>query len=132
MKKYSTLIYIIAISFCAKAQSGTPLAYYTTGAAPGAYSESTTIPQWYQNLEKYWFYRYRLVEDFMYMGPDIGEDIIAYKRVKGDLYGGTPLVNVPKALDFEGDQTDDMGAYMAVLGLEHEQLSANGLIPIRQ
>ena len=28
---------------------------------------------WYRNLEKYWWYRYRLVNDFMKVGPECGE-----------------------------------------------------------
>ncbi|HRO42991.1 MAG TPA: hypothetical protein PL009_09160 [Flavipsychrobacter sp.] len=37
---------------------------------------------WYQNLEKYWWYRYRLVNDFMKIGSNPGESIPAGHRIK--------------------------------------------------
>lgn len=38
---------------------------------------------WYRNLEKYWWYRYRLVNDFMKVGPNCGESIPADYRKLG-------------------------------------------------
>lgn len=38
------------------------------------------LPTWYQNLEKYWWYRYRLLNDFMKIGDGVGESIPAAQR----------------------------------------------------
>ena len=38
---------------------------------------------WYRNLEKYWWYRYWLVNDFMKVGPNCGESIPADYRKLG-------------------------------------------------
>ena len=34
----------------------------------------------YHNMEKYWWYRYRLVNDFMYIGDSMGMSIPAQVR----------------------------------------------------
>jgi hypothetical protein len=100
---------------------GQDVAYYSNG---GTYTTGA-IDQWYLNLEKYWYYRYRLVNDFMKMGYGMGDNMIAYQRIKGDIY---PLHSNTNAntLDFEGDQTNDLGTYLAVLGLEYKMLRTNG------
>ena len=41
----------------------------------------------YRNMEKYWWYRYRLVNDFMKIGPNCGESIPAVARTYPDVYG---------------------------------------------
>ncbi len=95
--------------------------YIPTGGS--TYATSSGIPDWYANLEKYWFYRYRLVEDFTYVGPKIGETMIAYRRTKGDDYDASRN----NTLDFADDQTNDLGTYIGVLSTEYKQLKDNGL-----
>jgi len=100
------------------------------------YTGSTALPDWYKNLEKYWYYRYRLVEDFTYIGPNPGESLIAERRIKGDLDGlynsGTgSLLENPLALDFASDQTEFLANYMGVLATEYEQLKQNNLSTAR-
>jgi hypothetical protein len=51
-------------------QTAEDLIYVPNPASPSGPTVPTiyppgTIPAWYANLEKYWFYRYRLVNDFM-------------------------------------------------------------------
>ncbi len=53
---------------------------HVTHGTPG------TIDGWYVNLQKYWFYRYRLVNDFMKIGAQAGESLIAEKRIKGTMF----------------------------------------------
>lgn len=70
---------------------------------------------WYRNLEKYWWYRYRLVNDFMKVGPDCGESIPAdYRRIGSE-----------GKLDW-GDATQYLGHYMALLGTEYKLLKSSG------
>ncbi len=60
MKKYITLIIVLLqTTFVASAQQ-TP----------------------YQTTQKYWWYRYRLVNDFMKVGDNCGESIPASERFK--------------------------------------------------
>ncbi len=66
------------------------------------------------NLKKYWYYRYRLRNDFTLMGDGQGKSIIAAQR------------KVDGALQFNGDQTSVMGEYMAVLATEYQLLKNNG------
>jgi len=37
---------------------------------------STYLPDYYKNLEKYWYYRYRLVNDFLKIGGSCGESLL--------------------------------------------------------
>jgi hypothetical protein len=66
------------------------------------------------NLKKYWYYRYRLRNDYTMMGDCQGCSIIAAKR----------LVN--GIINFNGDQTCVMGEYMSVLATEYQLLKNNG------
>ena len=76
---------------------------------------------WYRNYEKYWWYRYRLVNDFMKVGPNHGESIPAYLRVKG--YIGTDPV-FPGYLKWT-DATQALGHYISATALEHKILTDN-------
>jgi hypothetical protein len=49
----------------------------TTGLAATCCTTSSTLPDWYVNLEKYWYYRYMAVNDFIYVGTEAGESIPA-------------------------------------------------------
>jgi hypothetical protein len=119
MKKLYLFIFFLLPSLV----SGQDISYYKpTGL--GSYVASSTVPQWYVNLEKYWYYRYRLVNDFTCVGPNPGESLIAERRIKGDVitYPGKGANN----LDFADDETIDLGSYMSVLATEYEQLKQNG------
>lgn len=74
----------------------------------------------YVNLEKYWWYRYRLVNDFMLIGEDCGESIPVSRRQLGT-YGKLKWA----------DATNDLGHYLAMLGTEDKQLVTYG-IPIKR
>lgn len=76
-----------------------------------AYSQS-----WYRNLEKYWWYRYRLVNDFMKVGPSCGESIPAEHRDFG----------TPNGTLYWGDATQYLGHYMSLLGTEYKLLKSSG------
>ena len=52
----------------------TLLLFFIPVAAQTAYHNA------YLNMEKYWWYRYRLVNDFMKIGPNCGESIPAVAR----------------------------------------------------
>ena len=123
---------MLFICFDAKGQ-GDGAYYRPTGTGVYSFTASSStiagLPDWYQNLQKYWFYRYRLVNDFTYVGPNPGESLIAYERNKGD--GAHDAIPFPNTLDFEGDQTIDLGSYLAVLATEYEQLKQNGFSTAR-
>jgi hypothetical protein len=46
-----------------------------TGLAATCCTTSTTLPDWYVNLEKYWYYRYMAVNDFIFLGSEASEHI---------------------------------------------------------
>ena len=85
-----------------------------------------TPTQSYQNLEKYWFYHYRLVNDFMYVdttGNDsVGSIIPAQKSERDSTHN--PLLDADAsrhyyhhdgvALRWE-DATTDLGHYIGAL-----------------
>jgi hypothetical protein len=71
----------------------------------------------YINLEKYWFYRYRLVNDFMKIGENCGESIPAQDR---NAYPPNALSRIEW-----GDATIDLGNYISMLATEHRMLSNN-------
>ena len=125
------VIFLYFFNFGNNAYSQTT-GYYIPPTTSGVYIIDPTVPQWYQNLNKYWFYRYRLVNDFTCIGPNPGESIIAYRRIKGDNKnpdGGIP--DYQNTLDFAADQTEDLANYMSVLATEYEQLKQNGLSTAR-
>lgn len=76
---------------------------------------------WYRNFEKYWWYRYRLVNDFMKLGTDCGESIPARKRTREFAPGATPQNGWMEW----GDASQDLGHYLVATGLEHQILGAN-------
>jgi hypothetical protein len=126
IKKYFT---VFVIFLCNYACAQTTVYYTPTGSttfsspsSSGCASPSSTLPCWYNNLQKYWYYRYRLVEDFTYIGPNTGEDMIAYRRTKGNDHDAT----INNTLDFAADQTNDLGTYIGVLATEYQQLKMNG------
>lgn len=76
---------------------------------------------WYRNYEKYWWYRYRLVNDFMKIGPNPGESIPAYLRHRGYNTGDPVVVG---HLTW-GDATQALGHYIAITATEHKILEDN-------
>ncbi|WP_162014327.1 T9SS type A sorting domain-containing protein [Kordia algicida OT-1] len=69
-----------------------------------------------QNHEKYWYYRWRLRNHFMKIGPNQGESLIANERGLGNP-NHTKMVF--------GDQTFNLGYFMAILAMEYKQLAEN-------
>ena len=74
------------------------------------------------NLQKYWWYRYRLVNDFMKVGPDFGESILSEQRRR---YPGSPLANVYNI--HWGDALGKQSNYLVLLATEYKLLSLAGL-----
>ncbi len=85
----------------------------------GLYAQRVTYytPSMYRNLEKYWWFRYRLVNDFMKIGTECGESI--------------PMEHwafeSPNNKVFWGDATQHLGNYMNVLAGEWRILHDCGL-----
>ena len=50
---------------------------HATGTAHFALAYGLGTREYYRDLQKYWWYRYRLVNDFMKIGTGIGESIPA-------------------------------------------------------
>ena len=69
-----------------------------------------------QNHEKYWYYRWRLRNHFMKIGPNQGESLIINERGLGE--PNHSKMNI-------GDVTINMGYYMAILAMEYNQLAQN-------
>ena len=44
------------------------------------FAQNANAFSWYLNMEKYWWYRYRLINDFMIVGSNMGESIPANER----------------------------------------------------
>lgn len=74
-----------------------------------------------QNHQKYWYYRWRLRNHFMKIGPGQGESLIASER--GIINSGVGP-DAKTHMTF-GDQTFNLGYYMAILALEYDQLAGN-------
>jgi len=81
-----------------------------------------TPTQSYQNLEKYWFYRYRLVNDFMLIGDGPGMSIPAQARVT-NLDNRLSDGDSERNTLFWSDATIDLGHYISVLATEWRQLN---------
>ena len=62
-----------------------------------------------ENLRKYWYYRYRLINDFVKIGSNRGESIPARIRT-GTKFGAGELK--------WGDATITLGEYISVLATE--------------
>lgn len=73
-----------------------------------------------RNLNKYWWYRYRLVNDFMKIGDQCGESIPAQRRNR-NLYS-SDLQNL-----YWADATIDLGDYITMLATEYRQLKNSKL-----
>ncbi len=71
-----------------------------------------------KNLQKYWYYRERLVNDFLKIGDGPGESIPASMRSFGGKNSNT--------LEW-GDATIDLGWYIGVLATEYKLLSDRAL-----
>ena len=79
-KNLLTLLLFLMVACNVSGQSSAPYYVSTVTGTYIAGSSATTIaglPDWYQNLQKYWFYRYRLVNDFTFIGPNPGESLVA-------------------------------------------------------
>lgn len=77
----------------------------------------------YYNLEKYWFYRYRLINDFMKIGPNCGESMPFGER-KASYWGASVK---DSTLYTGGEVPIHLGNYIAALASEHRLLFKNGL-----
>lgn len=90
----------------------------------------SSIPDWYKNLEKYWFYRYRLVNDFMLISDEAGGTIPAQKRIRYWSDKNDPIIpdkkKTPNSLDWGQDASTDLGYYIAALATEYEKLQRFG------
>jgi len=62
MKKVLIMVWTL-MAVGAKAQES-----YYFPAGSSTYTASSSLPNWYLNLEKFWFYRYMLTNDFMLIG----------------------------------------------------------------
>ena len=71
---------------------------------------------------KYWYYRWRLRENFMKIGGGPGESMIASRYMKN--YISDPSLNEELSIVFS-DQTIFLGYYLGVLALELKMLVAN-------
>lgn len=72
-------------------------------------------------MQKYWHYRYRLVNHFMVVGPDAGMSIPAGVRNYTNSYNGGPT-----ALEYSDDLVY-LGDYIGVLATEYACMIRNGV-----
>ena len=75
-----------------------------------------------KNLKKYWYYHYRMLNDFMVKGDCQGCSEIMNEREhkkKDD------PVSTPQEIATWGDQTINLGEYIAVLATEYKLLKLN-------
>src|SRR6476620_7865021 len=73
------------------------------------------------NMKKYWFYRYRLMNDFMVKGPDCKgcSEIMNERDHNGDDQVVVPAIKIAKW----GDQSFNLGEYIAILATEFKLLN---------
>ncbi len=76
----------------------------------------------YFNLEKYWWYRYRLVNDFMKVGAECGESIPA--QLKAYQWAGGTQPDTMRIV--WGDATQSLGHYIGTVAAESKLLSLYG------
>jgi hypothetical protein len=90
----------------------------------------------YQNESKYWFYRYRLLTEFLVNGEDACGKGSGYSIPCGSAYSSVSaangnsatdenLLNFDTCLNF-GDGSSFLGYYMAVLATEHKLMQNKG------
>lgn len=105
MKKYfiATLFFILPIAVYAQNAPYTP--WYASGKA-----DANAM---YRNLEKYWWYRYRLVNDFMKIGTGCGESIPMERWEFQSKWYGQRLASNDQL--FWGDATQHLGNYINML-----------------
>lgn len=77
---------------------------------------------WYYNLEKYWWFRYRLINDFLIVGPDCGMSIPAQRRETSSYWSADGRNKLKW-----GDATLDLGNYISMLATEYKHLKNNNL-----
>ena len=131
MKKILILILIFHSMVSVGQPTGTPSVYMMNGGLSDPSSlnpyepSGTALPGWYSDIEKYWFYRYRLINDFMLIGDGAGKSIPAQHRdfACAEYAGG--YVTAGHQLNW-ADATIDLGHYILVLATEYEMLSRNG------
>jgi hypothetical protein len=75
-----------------------------------------------QNLKKYWYYRYRLMNNFMVKGDCQGCSEIMNERGRKDNQSHN---TTPSDIAAWGDQTINLGEYIAVLATEYKLLLMN-------
>jgi hypothetical protein len=81
------------------------------------------LPDSYKNLEKYWFYRYRLVNDFLKVSDEPGGSIPARERRRKNPSGVSVSHDNPENGLKWADATIDLGHYIGTLATEYRQLS---------
>jgi hypothetical protein len=73
------------------------------------------------NIEKYWYYRHRLVNGFVKIGNQPGESLIA--GVRNHYQDNNPPFNIHNHIYLDyGDQTIYLGWYIGVLATEYKLL----------
>ncbi len=77
-------------------------------------------PPWWDNFNKYWWYRYRLQNDFMLIGDCQGCSIPAERR--GPMWESQTSGDV---LSFWADETSNLGYYIGVLATEYNLLQSS-------
>ena len=78
-----------------------------------------------ENLKKYWYYRNRLLNYFVQVGPDAGESLVADIRNKmhKDISVGDAIFTEKLKELNHGDQTVYLGRYIAILATEYKLLT---------
>lgn len=78
------------------------------------------------NMEKYWYFRQRLVTRFVKIGPNPGESIPAsvYQIQANEIWD--PAAAIYKRIQFGADATSDLGWYIGVLATEIKLLDDAG------
>lgn len=83
------------------------------------YAGAQFVPNYYTNLQKYWWYRYTLVNDYMKIGEGCGESIPAIRHLDaGDFDSADAEIKVITPHLHFTDATIYLGNYFLVLGTE--------------
>jgi hypothetical protein len=112
----------------------TPIMYFPNSASYTDPTKVQSIPGmqgWYQNLQKYWYYRYRLVNDFLFISEtnEAGSSIPAQQRTQGAGWNEQPIQK-PESAGGCGqcntlkwsDATIDLGHYIQAMAAEENLL----------